>query len=184
MSAKNMMALEHCTAAVLSPSAQAVTWMPSGEEGSVSSRKRQKAEFQAMLTVMLCPSQELAQCSGRVAMPSWAALSWVPALPGLSSSLISVQGVSKSVNKSAVPAAHPFPTASLHKANEGLVVGDVVGPPGWAGLSGVALVRIGEGTLGLPALLGISGTISSTLKSFSSRLITWSSDLHVGSLLP
>lgn len=109
-----------------------------------------------MLTAMLCPSQELAQHSSGVAVSSQAALSWVPALLGLSSSFISVQGVSKSMNKSAVPNTHPFPTASLHKANEGRVVGDVVGPPGWAGLSGVALVRMGEGTLGLPALLGVS----------------------------
>lgn len=132
----------------------------------------QSAEFQAMLTVMLSPSQELAQHSAGVAVPSRAALSCVPALPGLSSSFISVQGVSKPMNKSAVPTAHPFPTASLHKANEGLVVGDVVGPPSWAGLSGVALVRMAEGILGFPACLGTSSTISSTPTSFSSRLIT------------
>lgn len=127
-SAKYIMAPERCTVAVPSASAQAVTWMPSGEEDLVYSRKHGKMLNASPCSQ--CPWPELAQSNGGVAVPSRAALSWVPAFPSLSSTFISVQGVSESVNKSAVPTAHTFPTASLHKANEGLVVGDVVAPPG------------------------------------------------------
>lgn len=140
--AKNMMALERRSSALTLCPSRDMDALGRGGFG-FQQETWQNAEFQTRLTVMLCPSQELAQHSDGVAVPSRAALSWIPALPGLSSSFIFVLGLAKSMNKPAVP------TASLHKANEGLVVEDVVGSPVLD--CGVALVRMDEGTLGFPA---------------------------------